>query len=58
MARMARMPDELRYFDAQGVDCLTATLHRHRYTPHAHAEFVIGAKHPGELGLQVIAPSV
>jgi AraC-like DNA-binding protein len=45
---MARMPDELRYFDAHGVDCLTATLDRHRYAPHAHAEFVIGAVVRGE----------
>ena len=46
---MARMSDdELRYFDAHGVDCLTATLHRHRYAPHAHAEYVIGAVVRGE----------
>jgi AraC-like DNA-binding protein len=45
---MARMSDELRYFDAHGVDCLTATLHRHRYAPHAHAEYVIGAIVDGE----------
>jgi AraC-like DNA-binding protein len=38
-------PEQARYFKAPtaGVECLSATFREHRYAPHAHETFVIGA---------------